>query len=162
MCSYVTQSTRPPSGSQWPGLTCGQPSGHWLPEGCLVDRITYHVTTQFYYYISSDTAHSWYLMFTVKSLIQAAPHPKLYMSLVSSCSCLCPIHWSQVLSREWRCSWSSADRRCSNYIWMINNFIAYYGVTYIRGFRVVFLKQFMKATLQSTGEKEILGASQEF
>ena len=28
-----------------------------------------------------------------------------------------PIHWSQVLllSREWRCSWSSADRRCSNY-----------------------------------------------
>ena len=41
------------------------------------------------------------------------------MFLVSSCSCLCPIHWSQVLSREWRCSWSSADRRCSNYIWMI-------------------------------------------
>ena len=31
------------------------------------------------------------------------------MLLVSSCSCLCPIHWSQVLSREWRCSWSSAD-----------------------------------------------------
>ena len=26
---------------------------------------------------------------------------------------------------EWRCSWSSADRRCSNYIWVINNFIAY-------------------------------------
>ena len=30
-----------------------------------------------------------------------------------------------VLSWEWRCSWSSADRRCSNYIWVINNFIAY-------------------------------------
>ena len=30
-----------------------------------------------------------------------------------------------VLSREWRCSWSSADRRCSNYICVINNFIAY-------------------------------------
>ena len=27
------------------------------------------------------------------------------------------IYWSQVLSREWRCSWSSADRRCCNYIW---------------------------------------------
>ena len=27
--------------------------------------------------------------------------------------------------REWRCSWSSADRRCSNYIWVIKNFIAY-------------------------------------
>ena len=23
-------------------------------------------------------------------------------------SCICPIHWSHVLSREWRCSWSSA------------------------------------------------------
>ena len=23
---------------------------------------------------------------------------------------LCPLHWSQVLSREWRCSWSRADR----------------------------------------------------
>ena len=26
-----------------------------------------------------------------------------------------------ILSREWRCSWSNADRRCSNYIWMIRN-----------------------------------------
>ena len=43
---------------------------------------------------------------------------------ISSWSCLCSIHWSQVLSREWRCSWSSADRRCSNYVWVINNFIA--------------------------------------
>ena len=45
------------------------------------------------------------------------------MFLISSCSCLRPIHWSQVLSQEWRCSWSSADRLCSNYIWVINNFI---------------------------------------
>ena len=52
------------------------------------------------------------------------------MFLVSSCCCLCPIHWSQVLSREWRCSWSSADSRCSNYIWVINNFTAS-GATYI-------------------------------
>ena len=35
------------------------------------------------------------------------------MSLVSACSCLCEIYWSQVLSWEWRCSWSSVDRRCS-------------------------------------------------
>ena len=35
--------------------------------------------------------------------------------VVSSCSCLRSIHWSQVLSWEWRCSWSNADRRCSNY-----------------------------------------------
>ena len=26
-----------------------------------------------------------------------------------SCDCLCRIPWSQMLSREWRCSWSSAD-----------------------------------------------------
>ena len=43
------------------------------------------------------------------------------MILISSCSCLCPIHWSKVLSWEWRC-WSSADRQCSNYILVINNF----------------------------------------
>ena len=42
-----------------------------------------------------------------------------------------------MLSREWRCSWSSADRRCSNYIWVIDNFIAYLGASYIRGFTVV-------------------------
>ena len=30
--------------------------------------------------------------------------------------------WS---GREWRYSWSSADRRCSNYIWVTNIFIAF-------------------------------------
>ena len=30
---------------------------------------------------------------------------------------------------------SSADRRCSNYIWVINNFIAYQGASYIRDLR---------------------------
>ena len=37
---YVIRSTRSPLGSQRPGLTCAQPSGRWLPEGDLVDRIT--------------------------------------------------------------------------------------------------------------------------
>ena len=54
------------------------------------------------------------LSFFVKS-----PHthqiPKL--KCFSSCNDLCPIHWSQVLS--WEC------RRCSNYIWVIDSFIAY-------------------------------------
>ena len=36
----------------------------------------------------------------------------------------------------WRCSWSSADRRCSNYIWVINIFIAYWGAPYIRDLTV--------------------------
>ena len=61
---------------------------------------------------------------------------KTYMILVSTCSCLCPSHWSQVLSREWRCSWSSADRRCSNYIWVIDNFIAFKGESYIKDLTV--------------------------
>ena len=30
--------------------------------------------------------------------------------VVLPCTCLCPIHWSQVLSWVWRCSWSSAER----------------------------------------------------
>ena len=50
------------------------------------------------------------------------------------CSCLCPTHWSQVLSQEWRCSWSSADRRCSNNIWVINNFL--FTKVYITGLMV--------------------------
>ena len=56
---------------------------------------------------------------------------------MSSCSCLYPIHWSQVLSQVCRCSWSSAGRRCSNYIWVINRFIAYQGVTYVRAFTIL-------------------------
>ena len=43
----------------------------------------------------------------------------------------------EVLIWEWRCSWSSADRRCSNYIWGINKFIAYWSATYIRCLKVV-------------------------
>ena len=61
------------------------------------------------------------------------------MIRVSSCSCLCPILWSQVLSGEWRCSWSSADGQCSNYIWVINNLIAYWGVAYIRDLTVLYI-----------------------
>ena len=48
-----------------------------------------------------------------------------------------PACWSQESSWEWRCSWSSADRRCSNYIWVINNSIANSGVAYIRGLMVL-------------------------
>ena len=59
------------------------------------------------------------------------------MILFSSCISLCPIYWSRVLSREWRSIWSSADWRCSNYIWVINNLIAYRGAPYIRDLTVV-------------------------
>ena len=50
-----------------------------------------------------------------------------WMFFVLSCSCLCLIHWSQVLSQEWRCGWSSTDRQCNR---VINIFIAYKGVAY--------------------------------
>ena len=63
----------------------------------------------------------WNLLFTIKPAINGTPNPKTWQS----CSCLCPNHWNQVFLRDWRCSWSSADRRCSNYIWVINNFIFY-------------------------------------
>ena len=59
------------------------------------------------------------------------------MFLVLSCSCLCPIHWSQMLSGEWRCRRSSTNRCCSNYIWVINNFIGYKDATCIRGLTIV-------------------------
>ena len=53
--------------------------------------------------------------------------PKLeWFASCLTVNCLCPIHWSQLLCREWRCSWSSAGRRCSNYICMINTRKAYY------------------------------------
>ena len=58
------------------------------------------------------------------------------MILISSCSHLYQIHWSQVLCQEWRYSWSSADMRCSNYIWVINNLIANLGASYIRDLTV--------------------------
>ena len=60
------------------------------------------------------------------------PNPKTYMFPFSPCSCLCPIHWSRLLSRKWRCSWSS-----SNYIWVINSFMTYWGAAYIRCLRIL-------------------------
>ena len=58
------------------------------------------------------------------------------MFLFLSCNHLWPIYWSHVLSWEWRWSWSSADRRCSNYIGVINNLVVYKGAPYIRDFTV--------------------------
>ena len=87
---------------------------------------------------------------TVKSLIWDAPNPNTKTILVLSCGCLCRIPWSQMLSREWRCSWSSADRRCSNYIWVIDNFFAYWGASYIRGFTVCQMKPIISYSITIT------------
>ena len=48
----------------------------------------------------------------------------LQLSLPSLLKPCVPVHQE--------CSWSSAYRRCSNYIWLINNLIAHKGVAYIR------------------------------
>ena len=79
------------------------------------------------------------------------------MILVLSCICLGPIYWSQVLSREWRCSWSSANRRCSNYIWVINNLIAYYGASYIRDLTVLLLTHWGRQFPDGWGSGQSLG-----
>ena len=65
---------------------------------------------------------------------------------VSSCSYLWALYWSNVLSQEWRCRWSSAGRRCSNYIWVINNFIAYWKAPYIRDLTVYHTLNYHKTT----------------
>ena len=67
--------------------------------------------------------------------VRRTESPKMF--LVSSCGCFCPIFWSHVLSWEWRCSWSSAERRGYKYIWVINILIVYKGASYIRYFTVV-------------------------
>ena len=75
------------------------------------------------------------------------------MFLPLSCSCLCLIYWSQVWSREWRCRWSSADRRYSNYIWVFNKFMAYWGASYIRYLTVVLCYAANEAIMNSIGKE---------
>ena len=43
--------------------------------------------------------------------------PKLKMFLASSCSCLCPIQFSKVSSREWRCSWLQLHPSYQQFYW---------------------------------------------
>ena len=77
------------------------------------------------------------IQYTVKYLFQDALNPKIEMFLLSFSRCLCALHWSQVLSRKWRCSWGGADRRCSKYIWVIYNCIAFSSAPFIRGLMVI-------------------------
>ena len=84
------------------------------------------------------------------------------MFLVLPCSCRGPIHWSRLLSQEWRCSWSSADRQCSNYIWVINNFVAYYGVSNIRGLMVISLKMILANGFSPFGHQALAWTINEF
>ena len=71
-----------------------------------------------------------------KSFNKNCKNCKTEMFLISSSRCLFPIHWGRVLGREWIYRWRSADRRCSNNIWVIN-FIPNLCATYIICFTVV-------------------------
>ena len=51
--------------------------------------------------------------------------------LVASCCCLCPDHWSQVLGREWRCSWGSAGWNLGD-----KQYYCLLSCSYIRGLMV--------------------------
>ena len=42
----------------------------------------------------------------------SASNLKPKIIFVSSCSCYFPIHWSQVLNWEWRCSWKRSNHIC--------------------------------------------------
>ena len=87
----------------------------WNIQGYLTHRAKYGVSCE---------SKVWFLYYCKVSNIRRTKCHNLNF-LVLARSCLCAIYWSQVLSGEWRCSWSSADRRCSNNIWVINNLIAY-------------------------------------
>ena len=83
-----------------------------------------------YHYVFCDNKRIWIWTmwskaekdYNISPLTWGIPNPKTLNVYLFFCRCFCPIHWSQVLSRESRCSWSSADRRCSNYIWVITTF----------------------------------------
>ena len=126
-------------------VRCHQTRSHYLPPEAISTQICYAICHYLakiseikslfwvHFFLSHRRRINWIIdrkmeerfvmIYCQISNISHTTNPKIY--LVWSCSCLCPIHWSEVLSREWRCSWSNADRRCSNYIWVINDCIAY-------------------------------------
>ena len=99
-----------------------------LPKGCWSGHVLYNERGLFHRHELAKSTLSLdmhdFIDYRKVSNIRRTKSQNLKL-LVSSWSSLYPIRWSQVLSWEWRCSWSSADRRCSNYIWVINNLIAY-------------------------------------
>ena len=62
----------------------------------LQNGISYTGKMTSLYWIGALMSNLWYKCHQMKKMF----------FFVSSCSCLCPIHWSQVLSQEWRCTTS--------------------------------------------------------
>ena len=82
-------------------LNVGQVTKMWL--SCYLVLLSYLIRMICLFCIHK---YVWTAESTVKPLIKVAANSKTQMFLVSSCSCLWPIHWSQVLSQEWRCSYT--------------------------------------------------------
>ena len=114
--------TRHPSGSQRLGLTCGQPDGCWLPEGCLVDRPpdsprgvssrrAYHITTQSYFCP--------FLPFKIMSVTQNPFHKRFFHCYSNSMDILFCSHpsCSEVIAIKF-CTWhdSCAVMACAKFV----------------------------------------------
>ena len=123
-----------------PWLVIGSaPFARHLPIAFNFDKwnrtrmINYSLEHMYMIAIHTCTSVVLYIANSTYATCSVAANTDTEMSVVPSCSCLCPIHLSQVLCREWRCSWSSTG---SNYIWVINNFSGYTVASYIRGLKV--------------------------
>ena len=86
---------------------------HWqLSLGCITD-LSYkllHLHCKSRYHQSSHRRHTIFLHLNIS---------------LSFCCCFCSIQSGRLWSRKRTCSYSSANRRCSNYIWVIYNYFAY-------------------------------------
>ena len=95
---------------------------------CILDIcITY--APPMYYYCTVLVAEFLNCQFV---MVHQTPHTSRTKSINLIISCLVlqlslPNPLKRMLSREWRCSWSSANRRCSRCIWVIKKFFAYLG-----------------------------------
>ena len=69
--------------------------------GCALISCAYIIS----YWVSVDSCNPF--TYTIKPLIYVLPNPKTKIFIVSSCIRPCRIHWSHVLSREWRLSLSA-------------------------------------------------------
>ena len=108
--------------------TAGIVRGLVTPYGLLVEVMACCLTASIHYLscqiISEVLWHSPEIFVMSLNIIIL----RLYQHLpgTSELTGRCPIHSSLVLNREWRWSWSSADRWWyTKYIWVINNFISY-------------------------------------
>ena len=104
-------------------------------NSCLSVKI-YSPGKQNHLHVSLQLSISCLLLINLEARTSAATIPTYHKTSSISCTkyqnlnVSCLVLQLSLLNplkpgRKWRCSWSSADRRCTNYIWVINNFIDY-------------------------------------